>query len=290
MSKIEDALRKARSMGATRSRSPLVGTQMEPIVPSENQGETTPPVPVRVSSRDIAKMGEICLLSEATLAENRIIHPRMEDPRVGNAFRELRTKILERTGETNCSVLVCAVEENSGNSFVALNLAAAFSLAESKTALLLDCNTKNPSYDYLLPDEEAKGVTDLVASDDVHIEEIIHPVGIKRLRLIPVGTQEEHAVEYVTSWKMRDLLTEILQRYPDRYLIIDGPPATQSADARILAGMCDYVLLVVPYGRAMESQVIAAVEAIGSDNMLGVVFNDEPQVSDVNWRQLLKLK
>jgi protein-tyrosine kinase len=75
---------------------------------------------------------------------------------------------------------------------------------------------------------------------------------------------------------MRDLMENLRDRYDDRYIIVDTPSITQSADAEILSSLCDYVLLVVPYGKATESQILSATKAIDEGKLLGVVFNNEP--------------
>jgi Mrp family chromosome partitioning ATPase len=82
--------------------------------------------------------------------------------------------------------------------------------------------------------------------------------------------------EVFTSALMRDLFQDLKNRYSDRYIIVDAPPITKSADAEILSDFCDYVLLVVPYGKATESQILAAARAIDEKKLLGVVFNNEP--------------
>ena len=105
---------------------------------------------------------------------------------------------------------------------------------------------------------------------------MIHPVGIERLRVIPSGGRREISAEYFTSVKMNQMLDSIKQRYRERYIILDAPPMTESADTQILAELCDYVVLVVPYGRTLDSQIDASVKTIGEKKLLGIIFNNEP--------------
>jgi Mrp family chromosome partitioning ATPase len=120
------------------------------------------------------------------------------------------------------------------------------------------------------------------------VEQIIHPVGIQRLRLIPTGGQMDITVEYFTSLKMRRLLKNIKERFADRYIIIDAPPIMESADTRILADVCDYAILVVPYGKATEAQVLKASKSLGAHKLLGIVFNDEPRLPAFSWLKKMK--
>ncbi len=284
MSKIEDALKKARSTKPSSN-----GTSLEPEFPLP--ATVKPPVPGTSldlyieSQRSIARMKEFSPLSIGELAEQRIVTPGMEADGVSNAFREVRTKIVQAARGRNCSVLVTAVTPKAGCSFVALNLAVAFSLDETKTALLMDSNLANPAFHNLHGPEDGPGLAEYLETDDLAAEKIIHPVGIHRLRLMPAGKKQNAGREYFTTVKMRRLLAEITERYPDRYLIMDAPPILSCPDARILADACDFAILVVPYGKATEAQIRNASQAIGPNKLFGVVFNDEPSLPSGLWRK-----
>jgi len=281
MSKIEEALEKARARESTRSQNSTLepGMQLR-AVPDMDEHDFEAHV---AAGKQIARMNEPWQHSRKELAESGVIYPGMEDIRVANAFRELRTKILQTTRGKNCSILVTSTSKSAGCSFVARNLAVAFSFDESKTALLVDCNLANPSHHELIPPDITLGLTDYLRSDDLNIEQIIHPAGIQRLRLIPVGGRLDITAEYFTSLKMKRLLKNIKERYMDRYVIVDAPPIMHSPDARILAEVCDYAILVVPYGKATEAQVLKASRDIGAHKLIGIVFNNEPQMPSISW-------
>lgn len=281
MSKIEEALEKARSQqsGGHQSSAPETGLQLR-TVPDRDEADFEEHL---AADRQLARMSEPWQRSRKELAESGIIYPGMKDNRVANAFRELRTKILQATRGKNCAMLVTSTSKSAGCSFVARNLAVAFSFDESKTALLMDCNLADPSHHELISSDIKRGLTDYLRADNLSVEQIISPVGIQRLRLIPAGGQPDINAEYFTSIKMKRLLKSIKERYPDRYIIIDAPPVIHSADARILAEVCDYAILVVPYGRATDAQVLKASKAIGAHKLIGIVFNDEPQLPSFSW-------
>lgn len=275
MSKIEEALNKIRAQGngGVSKGMPDAKRQMVPSVDKSTDGAVHAP-----SEHQIAQMGESRHLSNTDLVKKRIIFPAMDDSEVVNAFREARTKILQATGGRNCSILVTSTSQTAGCSFVALNLAVAFTFDEARTALLMDCNVQQPAYHGLIEEGPGLGLGDYLESDDVSVDQIIHPVGIPRLRIIPAGQKPAPNREYFTSLRMRQLLKGIRERYPDRYVIMDSPPIMEAADTRILADVCDYVLLVAPYGRATENQIARAVKAIGKQKLLGIVFNNEPRL------------
>lgn len=290
MSKIEKALNKARTTGGLR----MVSSQ--PVRTEDEQPSGNLPATVGTTalieqhgsvSKAIAGMKEKALLGKHVLAQNQMIYPEMGENETVRAFREIRTKIINKTQGQNCTIMVTSVAGSGGSSFVTLNLGAAFSFDAGKTALLLDCNFKNPSLHRLFGAGSFRGLKDYLENTDVDVTEIIHPVGIERLRIIPSGGRREIPSEYFTSLRMKQLLQSIKQRYRERYIILDAPPMTESADTQILAELCDYIVLVVPYGQVTESQVDVCAKAIGEKKLIGIIFNNEPVPPAFKWRSIL---
>ena len=283
MSKIEKALSKARSQRAPGNELAVVSSSASPASAKTAAAADSPARDLRApsASKEIARMAEPLKLSAKELELRKIIAPDMEDTRVANAFRQLRTKLLEKSGGRNCVIMATSVAAGHGSSFVSLNLAVAFSFDESKTALLMDCNMEDPAFHELAYPDSFPGLSDFFESGGLRVEEIIHPTGVQRLRLIPAGDRSETGTEHFTSPKMRELLANIKRRYTDRFIIIDAPPILASADSRILAEQCDFVLLVVPYGKVNEADVQSAAKAIAPNKLAGVVFNNEPQLASV---------
>lgn len=274
MSKVEKALQKSRTLEGLQGISPaLEGSQQ--LVPKR--------MDLRPFRHEIARMREPWRLSQADLAEEKIIYSDMQDRQVVDAFRAIRTRILQESVGGNCSVLVTSVTDDGGSSFVALNLAVAFTLDVAKTAVLLDCNLRDPAYDHLAAANLDHGLTDFLESPDLDPTEIVQPAGIPRLRVIPAGRPTGGATEQLDSQRMRELLGSVRQRYQDRYVIVDSASIATSSDAQILAGLCDFAILVVPYGKVTEAQVWQAAQAIDERKFLGVVFNNEPRLPKPSW-------
>ncbi len=289
MSKIEKALNKARTSGSLRVVSPQpVSSEKMPEEASASSNVTALIEQRAISSEAIAHMQEKAPLSKQALAHNRVIYPEIGENGTVRAFREIRTKIIQKSQGRNCVIMVTSVTGGGGSSFVSLNLGVAFAFDAGKTALLLDCNLKNPSLHRLFGPGSFQGLTDYMENSEMDIADIIHPVGIERLRVIPAGGEREIPAEYFTSLKMKRLLDSIKQRYRERYILIDAPPMTESADTQILAELCDYAVLVVPYGRVTDAQIDACIKALGDKKLVGVVFNDEPTLPEFRWWDMLK--
>lgn len=292
MSKIEKALNKARTAGMLQVMSPA-----EPIAAGQAQfsnpetlstGKTIAPTLEQraISTGAISRMREDGLLGKDILVQNGIIYPEAGENATVRAFREIRTKILQKTGGRNGTIMVTSVTRHGGGSFVALNLGVAFAFDAGKTAMVVDCNFSNPTLQNLFGSRKNRGLTDYLEKSDIDVSEIIHPVGIERLRVVPSGGRREISAEYFTSFKMKSFLDSVARRYAERFIILDAPPMTETADTRILADLCDYALLIVPYGKVTEQQIIASAKAIGEKKLIGVVFNNNTRPPNVRWRKI----
>lgn len=226
-----------------------------------------------IISKQIVRMQEPRRLTSDDLDERRIIHQHSRDRRMVNRFRDIRTKLLEISGGNNFTLVVSGMEEGAGSTFMALNLAAAFAFDQSKTAMIIDCNLRKPSVHSILDISPENGLTDFLDDSDFDISKILYPTGIPRLRLIPAGSQSESPSEFFTSFRMKQFLKAVRQRYPDRFIVLDTAPVTESPDARILSELCDYSMLVVPHAKATPNAVEREVAAFDPEKFVGAVIN-----------------
>lgn len=226
-----------------------------------------------VISRQIRRMQEPRRLTNDDLDERRIVYPESSNRDLVNRFRNLRTKLLEVSGGNNFTLVVTGAAEGAGSSFMALNLAAAFAFDQSKTALLIDCNLREPSLHTMLDMVPETGLTDFLDESDYDIAKIIYPTGIPRLRLIPAGSHRESPSEFFTSFRMKQFIQAIRRRYPDRFIILDTAAVSDSPDARILSELCDYAMLVVPHGKVTAAAVEHAAGAFSPGKFAGAVIN-----------------
>ena len=202
-----------------------------------------------------------------------IIHPLTTNKKQLDTYRELRTKLLKKSSGQNFVCMVSSISRGGGASIVALNLASAIALDKTKTAIIVDCDLYSPSIENTLELSLSEGITDYLGNQAVDIESILHPTGIERLRAISVGGLQESGAEFFSTERMGQFIGALKNRYPDRYIIIDAPPVGITSEARILSELCDFSVLVVPYGKATTGQIEASVDAVGANKLAGIVFN-----------------
>lgn len=244
---------------------------------NHDQAGTSPDQALIESQRSIAQMPESRAIAPHQLAERGLIHAGLRDYRQLDLFRELRGNVLNGSAHRNPVILVTGAGPGCGTSFLARNLAVSIAFDETRTAVLMDCNLRRPAVasNFGL-NEQSSGLMDLFGQKAQTVASIIHHSGVPRLRLIPAGSGVRNGVEYMASVRMRALIEEVRNRYDDRCLVIDAPPALGSPDARILAEQADLVVVVAGEARHRTEVIRRAVSVFPRDRLAGVVFNHLP--------------
>lgn len=214
------------------------------------------------------------LWTQEELYERKVVFVGMRQRELLNAFREVRISLLKKSKSDNIVVLVSSVSSDGGSSFFGFNLAATFALDQHKTALYVDCNPYSSAAERYITTPVEVGLTHYLTDYSIPLKRIIYPSGIERLRVIPSGGSSESAAEFFNSKRMEVLVAEIKARYPDRFIVLDAPSVQQSTEARILAQYCDHALLIVPFGKSVTDEVLAAIDAVGKERFAGLVFNN----------------
>jgi Mrp family chromosome partitioning ATPase len=91
--------------------------------------------------------------------------------------------------------------------------------------------------------------------------------------VLPAGRYISGATEFIGSPKMKSLVKELKNRYPDRYVIYDCPHILDMPDTLVFSSYVDAVILIVQAGKTSENHVKEALKLLEDRNILGVVFN-----------------
>jgi Mrp family chromosome partitioning ATPase len=228
---------------------------------------------------DLANMDEPLLFNHRQLELLGIIHPRSRNRAMVDAMRQLRTKLYLLKPQGNFSVLVSSVVPEAGGSFVSMNLAATIAFDQAKTSLLVEANVNAPILHKLmklLGREDARGLLEYLEQPELGVEHIVNPSGVPRMRAIPLGQRGEMNSEHFSSARYHQLMQDIKQRYDNRYVIVDGPDMSTSADAKILSEICDYTVLVIPYGGVTPGMLDSTIDEIDERKLAGIVINNQP--------------
>ena len=212
-------------------------------------------------------------VSKITLRKNRVITG-FEPCEFTDAYKMLRTQVLQRLDENNWNVLaVTSPGSGEGKSLTALNLAASIAMEVDHTVLLVDANLRHPSLHQHLGLPDGPGLNDYLTKDAPLSELLVHPKEIEHLTFLPAGAAMLNSAEMLNSPKMTHLVDELKNRYAGRIIVFDLPPVLNAADALAFAPYVDAALLVVEDGKTSRQEVENALELLSSTNVLGTVLN-----------------
>jgi polysaccharide biosynthesis transport protein len=202
-----------------------------------------------------------------------LLYPRSP---AAEAFRTIRTNIefaaLDRGLRT---IVVTSSLPTEGKTVVASNLAVAFAQAGRRT-ILVDADLRRPGVHTIfgLPNEQ--GLTDLVRTDSVSIEDVAQQTEAPNLTVITAGTIPANPAELLGSRRMAAIL-ERLKESAD-IVIFDTPPVTAVTDAAVTAAKADATIMVIQSHRASRRIVAQGLEALTKVNarIAGAVLNNVP--------------
>ena len=188
-------------------------------------------------------------------------------------YKMLRSQLLfPAEGQAPRTILVTSAIPGEGKSLVASNLAVSIALGKQEHVLLIECDLRKPSLCNIFGLTTCTGLSDYL-QEEAELSNIFCKTAIDKLTLLPAGPSKENPHELMTSKRMMDLLTEVRNRYADRYVILDSPPVKVAAETSVLSGFVDSVVLVSAWGTAPRKLLLETVEKIGRERLLGVVFN-----------------
>jgi capsular exopolysaccharide synthesis family protein len=186
-------------------------------------------------------------------------------------FRTLRSRLyhLRETAPLK-RILVTSALAGEGKTFVATNLAQAIAREKERKVLLIDGDLRSPALHKPLGAPTTPGLSDYLrgnASDP----EIIQHGQEGNLCLIAAGSSGSDPSELLSNGMFDKLLDRLAPLFD--WVIIDSPPCLPVADANVLAGFCDGVLLVVRARSTPSAAADRARKELQKRKVVGVVMN-----------------
>ena len=266
MSRIEMAIEKAARL-REKGGNPPAGAEGAPV--PELAAEPA------VVVTEALPMAPPVVPAENTLAPTHPFLVNILEPhsQAAEEYRKLKSVLVKMTeGEPfKNAVMVTSSVPSEGKSLTALNLAVSLAQGLDHTVLLIDADLRRPSLHRYLDMEQGPGLADILMGE-AEISQAIVQTGIGKLAVIRGGRHVDNPVELFNSQKMKVLVDELKNRYPDRYLIFDTPPVLPFAESRALANVVDGVLFVVMERLASQSEIKEAYDHV-KGGVLGVVYN-----------------
>ena len=186
-------------------------------------------------------------------------------------FRTLRTRLynLRETSPLK-KVLITSAVAGEGKTLVATTLAQASAREPDRRVLLIDADLRSPALHWPLSAPLSPGVTEYLR-DQATDAEIVQHGQEGKLCFIAAGTGETNPSELLSNGGFAKLLDRLAPLFD--WVIIDSPPCLPVADANVLAGLCDGVLLVVRAKSTPAAATERARKELQKRKVIGVVLN-----------------
>ncbi|MDB5352377.1 MAG: capsular exopolysaccharide biosynthesis protein [Planctomycetota bacterium] len=215
----------------------------------------------QLPARGLATLGGLGLLGHAL--------PRSP---VAEGFRVVRTNLdLRRRRRPSQVILVTSPVPGDGKTTTASNLA--ISLAQAgRRVLLIDADLRRPRLNAIHGLPREPGLTQILGGQ-LPIHQGVQATAVPNLDLVCAGSEVPNPAELLTSPFLGEFLKAARETYEE--VIIDSPPLLTVADAAILGGLADGILMVVRAAAVRRQDAVRSIEllsAIGTP-ALGIVIN-----------------
>lgn len=203
---------------------------------------------------------------------NLIAHS-FPESKISEEFRKIRTNVHFVTNEQKHKiVLITSPNTGEGKSTTAANLAVSMSQQNEKV-LLIDANLRKPSTHFIFNVTNSVGLTDVLTGKTTLNEAVIDSE-IGNLEVLLSGKLPNNPAELLSSPMMKELLQEAAKEYDS--VIIDSSSVLEVTDTKILASLCDGVLLVLYKGNTQLEKAAEAKKVLefSKAKISGVILNE----------------
>ncbi len=234
--------------------------------------------------------GSQLILDRGQLAAFGIAIPSAERSRTAEEFRLVKRNLMAawsadlRIGDDRLGriIMITSARPGEGKTFVALNLALAFSSEREVKALLVDADThvdiRHSALKSILASRDAKGIVE-VLSGAATLDDALIRTNIENLFVLPAGRGGPHVPELFSSPRMNSLLNEMTRRFPDRFIILDTPPCMVSSDAATMAALVGQIVFVIEAHRTQQDEIEASLSMLSACPRISLLLNKSEQVN-----------
>lgn len=237
----------------------------ETLSPKLRHNESWWVSPPYITSKHVKLDGKV-------LAENRCVGA-LARPCEIDSYKVLRTQISQLTKKDGKNtIMVTSARQGEGKTLTAINLALSFAMEFDQTVLLVDCDLKQQNIHKILGIESKHGLVDYLINGTDLSQLILWP-GIEKFTFLSGGRPLFDSSELLGSPRMKELVSEMKDRYAERYIVFDVPPVLTGADALAFAPLVDGIIVVVEAGKTSINDVNEAISLLPREKILGLVLN-----------------
>lgn len=171
------------------------------------------------------------------------------------------------------SLAVCAPTPGVGCTYVTTNLACSMA-ATGLRVLLIDANLRTPGVDALIrPRKPGPGLRQCLEGS-ASLSEAVHDHVLPNLSVMFAGGTAPNAQELIASGELKALFDVCVRDFD--LTIVDTPAANSASDARRIASVLRYAMVVLRRNQSYFADARTLVDQLRSDRaaVIGTFLND----------------
>ncbi|WP_016953569.1 AAA family ATPase [Anabaena sp. PCC 7108] len=169
------------------------------------------------------------------------------------------------------SLMLTSAVSGEGKTTLALGLGASAAHMHQRV-LVIDANLRSPSLHKILKISNDWGLS-LLLVDDIknQVNNYVQPIH-PSIDILTAGPTPDDVVNLLSSARMKELIQSFEQIYD--LVLIDAPSVLDSIDARIIASVCNGIVIVGRIGQLTPQELMQATEILSQLNLIGIVANE----------------
>lgn len=256
---------------------------VEPVpVPDPQPQVAAAPVPApQPVYIDVEFSDTVHPINRECLTRYGLIQPESQVTELLEEFRIVKRQVLQAvrkaqdrgSGALAQRVLVCSPHPDEGKSYCAVNLALALAAEKDCEVLLVDADFAKPSVLKMLGLPKGPGFMDVLAREDLMVEDCVLATDIAGLHVLPAGNHTTSDSEYLASHRTAEVLDRLTRAAPQRVVIFDSPPALAASQAAELANHVGQAIVVARADRTGQNALEDALTLLSACPDLKLLLN-----------------
>jgi len=189
---------------------------------------------------------------------------------ISEQFKTLKVRIREDVENPPQVMTISSPDQQDGKSLISANLGIALSMEPGRRTVIIDCDLRNPTLGKHLGVSAEPGLIQYLSNGQMPPYCYMRRMG--NLFFLTSGGTSEHPIELLSLRKMKDLIEKLKVDFDT--VILDAPPFSPIADARVVSGLGDGLIMVIRRGKTSLGSIENAFKILDQSKLLGVVFND----------------
>jgi succinoglycan biosynthesis transport protein ExoP len=229
---------------------------------------------IPMGSKDGLDAGGKKLLSVASSREAvEMVTQARPQSQMAESYRALRTSLLlSNLGTPPKIILITSARPQEGKTTTSINTAIVLA-QKGVRVLLIDADLRRPSIHKTLGMGPRSGLSNVLTGSATIDHVITRSPILSNLFVLPAGTPPPNPAELLASANMRDLLTDLRDKYD--HIVIDTPPTLSVTDAVVLSQRVDAIILVIRSSKTTKQALRRSRDILMQVNarITGVLLN-----------------